>query len=123
MNATDKINDTLERSLGINSQLYACAVQYEEPGSIDHFKKQSNKVSLNVGISVNRMIPTAFIMYTGRGQNLLSSALLPHKWLGKVKKMADPGLTAATRNSVDIQEVIRLHLQLGTCECPYYFEL
>lgn len=69
-------------------------------------------VSLKNGIAVNRMVSKWRGMDTGVGLNIVGSALLRPKCLGRVKPLADPGLTAATRQTVDVQGVITLIVQI-----------
>lgn len=52
------------------------------------------------------------ILDLGAGRNLVSSALLPLNWLVRVKPIPDPGFKAATRQTVDLQGVIPLHMYL-----------
>lgn len=70
-------------------------------------------MSLNVGIAENIMLPKVGVLDTDAGTNAVNRSLLPAKWLGTIKQMADPGLTTATRHTVDVPGVILLHLQLG----------
>lgn len=103
----------MELTSDLVSHPYACVVEYNKPGSIALFQKQNYKVSLNVGIAINRIIPAMGILETGAGPHLVSSELLPPKWLARFKAIAHPGLTAATRLKVNVQGAILLHVKLG----------
>lgn len=60
-------------------------VKYDDPGPIAPFQKQHCMVYLNVGIAVNKTIPRVNILDTGASVNLVSSEMLPPKWLRIVK--------------------------------------
>lgn len=67
------------------------------------------------------MLPTVGILDTGAGPNLVDSQLLPLSWSSKVKPVADPGLTAAGKQTITVEGVILLHVQLGDLRVRVWF--
>lgn len=110
---TDEINVILGRTPNLSSNPYAYVVGYDQPGPINLLRRQNYKVSLKVGITAQKMVPTIAIIDTRAGINPVSSNLLSPKWSSRIKPMADSGLSAATKQSVNVEAVILLHVQLG----------
>lgn len=85
------------------------------------FQKRNYKVCLTIGIQPSVMRPVIGILDTGAGPNLVAKDFLPSEWQQRIKPIRDPGLVAATKEAMVLQEMILLCVRLGDLEVRAWF--
>lgn len=85
---------------------------YERTDRRDLFQKKNDKGRVTIGSQANDMTPIVAIPDTGAGPNQIRKCAVCHDWYIPIEPVQDPGLTAATTQTVDVQSVVLLHVRI-----------
>lgn len=85
------------------------------------FRDNNYEIGAAVGLTASDMKPTANVLDTGTGPNLINLRFLPAVWCKRIEPVSVGGLMAASRQPIPVAGVLQLCVQLGDLRVRTWF--